>query len=67
MNKQLCKLYGESSRDFANNVDAHTKQNIELLANLAVMELQFMRIGAPAVVEQPPAPSFPDSERWRKW
>ncbi len=42
MDKQLCKLYGESSRDFSRNIDPHAKQNIELLANLAVMELQFM-------------------------
>ncbi len=42
MDKQLCKLYRESSRNFAQNIDVTTKQNIELLANLAVMELQFM-------------------------
>jgi hypothetical protein len=42
MDKQLCKLFGESSRDFSRNIDPHAKQNIELLANLAVMELQFV-------------------------
>jgi hypothetical protein len=41
MDKQLCKLYSESSRKFAQNTDVNTEQKIELLANLAVMELQF--------------------------
>ncbi len=42
VDKKLCKLYRERSWDFAQNIDVDTKKNIELLANLAVMALQFM-------------------------
>ena len=42
MDKELCRLYGESSRDFQKNIEVSTKSNIELLSTLAVMELQFM-------------------------
>lgn len=42
MDKELCRLYGESSREFEKNIEVSTKSNIELLCTLAVMELQFM-------------------------
>ena len=42
MDKELCRLYGDSSREIAKNIDVATTTNIEALANLAIMELQFM-------------------------
>ena len=42
MDEGTCDLYGESSRAFEKNIDVASKENIELLASLAVMELQFM-------------------------
>jgi hypothetical protein len=42
MDKDLCVLYGEASKTFAQHKDAIGKDKIEDLVNLCVMELQFM-------------------------
>ena len=42
MDKDLCVLYGEASKTFAQHKDAIGKEKIEDLVNLCVRELQFM-------------------------
>ena len=43
MDEGTCGLYGDCSRDMAAKIDDHSKENIESLVALAVMELQFFR------------------------
>ena len=42
MDEDLCKQYGDMSRDVLENIDMTTEANLQTLAALAVMELQFM-------------------------
>ena len=69
MDEALCEQYGEMSKEALINIDKSDEANIELLAALAVMELQFMRgcgiaWGASGGGGQDSG-SFPDSERWK--
>ena len=42
MDEDMCRLYGQCSREFQLKLDVHEKSNMEALVSLAVMELQFM-------------------------
>ena len=43
MDEGTCGTYGDCSRAMAEKIDDHSKENIEALVALAVMELQFFR------------------------
>jgi hypothetical protein len=43
MDEGTCGVYGDGSRAMAQKIDDHSKENIEALVALAVMELQFFR------------------------
>ena len=43
MDEGTCGLYDDCSRSMAKKIDDHSKENIEALVALAVMELQFFR------------------------
>ena len=43
MDEGTCGMYEEISREMAEKIDDHSKENIEALVSLAVMELQYFR------------------------
>jgi hypothetical protein len=42
MDEDMCKVYGDCSKEIQRKLDVHDKSNMEALVSLAAMELQFM-------------------------